>query len=555
MGTFSYSEFEDVVMEFSKEVPELLKKHPLTSGIALEIHSLNLNESLEQRFTAAIIGQMRVGKSMLLNSLIGKNLAPTGVKETTATINWFRHGEGEICNKFRVHWSDGSEEDFDLNRIDEWIGTEKNIESTKSIDFFADADFLKTANIVDTPGTRSVIDTHERTTEGFLSEKLESATLKFGGKADAVIYVINPVGREADSDILKLFGEKTRLPGASAFNSIAVIQKWEHLQPDPLVQVQQKCERLKNQLSGKVADVIPTSGLIANHVLFTSDLILEKIARLSMNSSSDALEMLLLSEDDFQDPCEGASLDIEERKTILKEFSWKILPLCINETRKRQLDSADELRDMLNELSGIPRLKKVLEANFFSKSRLIKTSSLFKKAWEPSQVALHTLRNEIEKKKNTLEKGKIALKSIESNRYAALTEAKAYFEETINFLIDEISTLQEIQERLDHLKYKIERFFEVFDHDMQCLSYLEKNTDSFTENFQDLLILFGSRGPGIKDRMPELKDKNYDIHALEKKYANYYKEAGRKTGDMKKVYMHAYYITDKIIEHLEAKHE
>jgi hypothetical protein len=118
-----------------------------------------------------------------------------------------------------------------LDRVGEWIGTETNATKTQRLDFFADTDFLRLANVVDTPGTRSVIQTHEDATQGFLADKLESDSLRYGGSADAVIYAVNPVGRESDRDLLQLFGERTRLPGASAYNSIAVVQKWEPFCP------------------------------------------------------------------------------------------------------------------------------------------------------------------------------------------------------------------------------------------------------------------------------------------------------------------------------------
>ena len=553
MSTFSYSEFEDVIRKFSKEVPDLLKQHHLTSGIAFGIRSLNLDESLEQRFTVAIIGQMRVGKSMLLNSLIERNLAPTGVTETTATINWFRHGQGDICNKFRVHWIDGSEEDFDLNRINEWIGTEKNIESTKSIDFFADADFLKTANIVDTPGTRSVIDTHEKATEGFLSEKLESDTFKFGGKADAVIYVINPVGREADSDILKLFGEATRLPGSSPFNSIAVIQKWEHLQPDPLAQVQQKCERLKQQLAGKVADVIPTSGLIAQHVIHTKDAILEAIAKLSLKSSTDALEMLLLSEDDFTDPCEGASLDVEERKKILTEFSWKILPLTINEIRRRVLTSPKEIRNMLDEISGIPRLREVLEANFFSRSRLIKASSLFKKAWEPATTALIRLHNGVELKEKLRLNGGVALKKLpETEDFYEIRKFIEYADESIE---NEIEKMRDISTNIDRLKYQAEKAFKTFEGDILALEIIRLNKNLFTEEeINQLNALFGLSGTELESRLriePNSISLDKQISLAEDLYSTFSLKKNTSHGQLKDVYEHAVEVLNLILNDLE----
>ena len=140
---FSYEQFDDVVKRFATSMPEFLLRHKSTAPLAFELQRLRLLESLDMRFTVAIVGQMRVGKSTLLNALIGENLAPTGVTETTATINWFRHGQGDQCHNFRVHWMDGSTSDFPLQKASEWIGTDENASKTRCLDFFADTDFLR----------------------------------------------------------------------------------------------------------------------------------------------------------------------------------------------------------------------------------------------------------------------------------------------------------------------------------------------------------------------------------------------------------------------------
>ena len=117
--------------------PRLLLQRPETADLALAIERLQLIESLRSRFTVAIVGQMRVGKSTLLNALMGRRLAPTGITETTATINWFRHARGELTGKFRVHWNDGSSEDLPLQAVTNWLGREENARATRALDLLS----------------------------------------------------------------------------------------------------------------------------------------------------------------------------------------------------------------------------------------------------------------------------------------------------------------------------------------------------------------------------------------------------------------------------------
>lgn len=501
---FSYDQFEDVVKRFSTSMPEFLLRHKSTAQLAFALQRLRLLESLDMRFTVAIVGQMRVGKSTLLNALIGKDLAPTGVTETTATINWFRHGHGDQCSRFRVHWTDGSTTDLPLQKASEWIGTEKNAAKTRRLDFFADTDFLRIANVVDTPGTRSVIQAHEETTQGFLAEKLEEATLRYGGSADAVVYAINPVGRESDRDMLQLFGERTRLPGASAYNSIAVVQKWEHLQPDPIAEVRKKCQTLKNQLEGKVAVVLPTSGLLARHAAEVPANIWQYVADLSTRSSEAALRAILLSEQDFTDECPEAGLDQETRRALLAAISWKIVPLCISLARREKISDGEKLRHRLHAASGIPALRDVLQKHFFSRARLIKASTMLRKAWGPCEIARERLKQELTRQKVVRDRGREAQTYLQdyARRETHLSPIREYIDASLTTITTDLETLEQLLGQVEPLKSSVQQAFVFLDADMDCLRKLENTRDAFSlEGASELESLFGQNGPEVTNRL------------------------------------------------------
>ena len=554
---FSYDQFEDVVKRFATSMPEFLLRHKSTAHLAFALQRLRLLESLDMRFTVAIVGQMRVGKSTLLNALIGENLAPTGVTETTATINWFRHGQGDQCRKFRVHWTDGSTADLPLQKASEWIGTQENASKTRCLDFFADTDFLRVANVVDTPGTRSVIEAHERATQGFLADKLEEATLRYGGSADAVVYAINPVGHESDRDLLQLFGERTRLPGASAYNSIAVVQKWEHLQPDPIAEVHKKCQVLKEQLEGKVAAVVPTSGLLARHVAEVPAHIWQQVADLCSHSTAAGLDALLLSEQDFTDDCPGAALDAATRRGLLAAISWKIVPLCIRMARQYGVSDGEALRSRLLAASGIPELRELLQKKFFSRARLIKASTILRKAWEPCEIALQTLRRESETQTAMVKQGREAADAVAARcaSDAGLIAARKYIENSLRVVERDISALTDIRREVDALKYRVTRNFQLFDADIESLKLLENQRATFApEEALELERLFGQHGPDLWSRIglaSTAPDNAVAATKAKERFTAWSLQKQRNYGDKADICAHACDVLDLILSHLE----
>ena len=559
---FSYQAFEQLVRRFAEGVPQLLLRHPATAPLAFQIEQLRLADALALRFTVAIIGQMRVGKSTLLNGLIGHRLAPTGVTETTATINWFRYGTADLCQKFRVHWLDGSTEDRPLREVSEWIGNSEHATRTRALDFFADTEFLQTANIVDTPGTRSVLQSHEATTQGFLAEKLEAETLRYGGRVDAVIYAINPVGREADRDLLQLFGERTRLPGASAYNSIAVVQKWEHLGPDPLAEAAHKCARLREQLQGKVSEVLPTSGFLAMACLEVGAETWAQLATLASATAPEALQELLLSPEDFCEAIPGAALDRQARATLRKIMEWPALRFTLWLAKTQGFDDGPALRQAVWEASGLDNLKAVLQRRFFALAGLIQASTVLRKAWDPCTIALLRLRELAERRTADQALGRHAaelLRQLTSGN-ATLEPVERYVVSSLSAVEHEIHQVEQLRQELDQMKYRAEDNFRLLDADITSLRALETllEEEVTEEESAELRRLFGEAGPEVWMRLGLPSEGNLTPSAVDRVWAmheHWARRRARASGALRDISEHAVNRLNLILEYLEGQED
>jgi hypothetical protein len=559
---FSYQAFEQLVRRFAGGVPQLLLRHPATAPLAFQIEQLRLADALALRFTVAIIGQMRVGKSTLLNALIGRRLAPTGVTETTATINWFRYGSGDLCHTFRVHWLDGSTEDRPLREVSEWIGNSEHATRTRALDFFADTEFLQTANIVDTPGTRSVLQSHEATTQGFLAEKLEAETLRYGGRADAVLYAINPVGREADRDLLQLFGDRTRLPGASAYNSIAVVQKWEHLGPDLLAEAAHKCARLREQLQGKVSEVLQTSGLLAMACLEVGAETWAQLATLARATAPEALQELLLSPEDFCEAIAGAALDRQTRATLRKSMEWPALRFTLWLAQTQGFDDGPALRQAVWEASGLDKLKAVLQRRFFALAGLIQASTVLRKAWDPCTIALLRLREVAERRRSDQALGRQALERLRqlAPKEPMLEPVQRYVSSSLGEVEHKIHQVEQLRQELDQMKYRAEDSFRLLDADITSLKALEMlpEEEVTEEESAELRRLFGETGPEVWRRLGLSSEANLTPSAVDRVWAmheHWARRRARASGALRDISEHAVNRLSLILKYLEEQED
>lgn len=128
----------------------------------------------EDRFTLAVLGQFKRGKSSLMNAIIGRELLPVGVLPLTSAITVLRYGPKERLLITRVEERLPWPEEFPVERLSEFV-TEKenpgNIKRVKTACVELPVPFLRRGlEFVDTPGVGSAIEANTATTMNFLPD-------------------------------------------------------------------------------------------------------------------------------------------------------------------------------------------------------------------------------------------------------------------------------------------------------------------------------------------------------------------------------------------------
>ena len=144
----------------------------------------------EHRFTVAVVGEFKTGKSTFVNSLLGVDVLPTDVVPATATLNRMTYG---LESSIDVVYKDGHRQAIGFDKLKEFVTKEYvTTDLLKSIDevvvHHPAPYLLNNVDIIDTPGLND-------------DDAMTEVSLSVLPKTDAAILVISA---------LSPFGDYTR---------------------------------------------------------------------------------------------------------------------------------------------------------------------------------------------------------------------------------------------------------------------------------------------------------------------------------------------------------
>ena len=185
----------------------------------------------EDRFTLAVLGQFKRGKSSLMNAIIGRELLPVGVLPLTSAITVLKYGPVE---RLVVRREDSIfPQDLPVSALADYVtetGNPANHKKVRTACVELPLPFLRRGiEFVDTPGIGSAIKANTATTYGFLPEcdavlfvtgvdmpmaNLELAFLKeIREYVDRIFFVVNKVDlvqEDERSEVLGFVAEAIR---------------------------------------------------------------------------------------------------------------------------------------------------------------------------------------------------------------------------------------------------------------------------------------------------------------------------------------------------------
>ncbi|WP_227979289.1 dynamin family protein [Nocardia spumae] len=345
---------------------------------------------LEQPLRVALAGQLKAGKSTLLNALVGQDIAPTDATECTRMVTWYRHGSAPRVTALAA---DGAHADvavrrtpgadglpgahglsFDLSALRWNTAGDHEVDH---LDVQWPTATLARTTIIDTPGTSSLSREVSLRTSTLLAPEPDAAVAL--PEADAVVYLLRRLDA-ADIGFLERIGagheEQQGISGP--LGVIGVVSRADEIgagRIDALHSAREVSARFATELerTGLCQEVIPVAGLLAFAAATLRQREFDAFEALAGVSTED-LSVALLSADRFSHPELPLPVPARLRAHLAARFGLFGIRMAVTLIRLGVRDSA-ALAAELAQRSGVDELRSVLDTQFAQRADQLKAHS------------------------------------------------------------------------------------------------------------------------------------------------------------------------------------
>ena len=299
----------------------------------------------QERFEIVVVGEFSTGKSTFINALLQREILPSKVTPTTATVNFIRHlselpnHKGEPVAK--VTYKDGKEIEVPYLELSDYV-TEmskklKVSEQIHHVDLYVESPYLENGVVlVDTPGLQALNPEHEKITKAQIKKSNASIILfnmEQPGKLTEIKFL-----RDLSDSIDRIFFVANRLDGV------------------PLDQVDEVKEQLEKALRENDYQQIDESRAVIYPVSALQALKARDASVVTKHWEDESVEQLLLESKflQFEERLESYLFDGEKMKDFLD------VPFAAIENFYGQLiEQLEQYQTTLNSSEDLEELEKM----------------------------------------------------------------------------------------------------------------------------------------------------------------------------------------------------